>query len=117
MPRPVPFSLVVKNGLKMRSSFSGGMPQPLSRTRTVALPAAVLDEEVDAAALGDAGERVDRVVEDVGEDLAELLGVGDDGRAGDVVARDARPSPRRAWRASAVSAESTTVARFTGANV
>ena len=35
--------------------------------------AAVLDEEVDAPALGDAAERVDRVVEDVDEDLAELL--------------------------------------------
>jgi hypothetical protein len=36
MPRPVPCSLVVKNGLKMRSSFSGGIPAPLSRMRTVA---------------------------------------------------------------------------------
>src|SRR5262249_13946523 len=37
MPSPVPFSFVVKNGLKMRSSLSGGMPHPLSRTRTTAL--------------------------------------------------------------------------------
>ena len=36
MPRPVPCSLVVKNGLKIRSIFSGGIPVPLSRKRTVA---------------------------------------------------------------------------------
>src|SRR6185369_17891376 len=47
--------------------------------------AAVLDEQVDAAALRHGPERVDGVVEDVGEYLPELLAVGDDRRAGDVV--------------------------------
>ena len=49
---------------------------------------AVLDEQLDARARSaDALERVDGVVEDVGEHLAQLLAVGDDGRPGDVVAR------------------------------
>src|SRR5437899_3217589 len=51
-------------------------------------PVAVLQEEVDAPAFRDGCERVDRVVEDVGEHLPELLGVGLNGGAGDVVARD-----------------------------
>src|SRR5262249_22068734 len=34
IPRPVPLSFVVKNGLKIRSIFSGGIPAPLSTTRT-----------------------------------------------------------------------------------
>ena len=33
-PVPWPVGLVVKNGLKMRSRTSGGMPLPLSRIRT-----------------------------------------------------------------------------------
>ncbi len=99
----------------MRSILSGGMPQPLSRTRTVALLAAVLDEELDAPALGDAAERVDRVVEDVGEHLAQLLA-----RRRRWSARRCSCAPTRTFAASSlaricVSAESTTVARFTGA--
>src|SRR5207245_3174520 len=49
---------------------------------------AVLEEQVDPPSLRDAGQSVDRVVEQVGEDRAELLRVGLDGRTGDVVARD-----------------------------
>src|SRR5216117_4194925 len=48
---------------------------------------AVVEEEVQAAALGDARQLVDGVVDHVHEHAAQLVGVGLHGRPGDVVAR------------------------------
>ena len=39
-PVPTPWGLVVKNGSKIRSAISGGIPLPVSRTSTTARPRA-----------------------------------------------------------------------------
>src|SRR5262245_17400082 len=52
------------------------------------LPCPVFEEDFQTAAFRHTVERVDRVVEDVREHLAELLAVGEHGRPGDVVPRD-----------------------------
>jgi len=87
MPRPVPFSLEVKKGLKMRSSLSAGMPQPLSRTADRRGAGAVVEEEVQARPSGTLASASMALSDHVHEHAAQLVGVGLHGRPGDVVAR------------------------------
>ena len=105
-PRPVPLptGLVVKNGSKIRSRCSGGMPGPLSTIRTIDVLAVAGGGHVDAAALG---HRVQCVVDQVRPDLVQLAdeaaharqrGVEID-RDGDRLRRGPSTSaPRPCWR-------------------
>ena len=86
MPRPVPDGLVVKNGRKILSRSSGAIPMPSSTTSTTARSR--LREQVDLTrpAPRPRLDGLQRVLHDVGEDLAQLLAVR-------------RPRPRRRSRA------------------
>ena len=68
-PRPVPRSLVVKNGSKIRASRSSGIPGPESRDLDLhcVLPAAGGDASAPAGA-----HRLARVAQEVQQQLAEL---------------------------------------------
>ena len=82
---PLPTGLVVKNGSKMRSRISAGMPGPLSTTRTTTRCRSRLRGHLDAAGLG---HRIERVVDQVRPDLVELADEAADARqAGLHVAR------------------------------
>src|SRR6516165_3051069 len=68
-PRPVPVSLVMKKGPKMRRRTSGGIPSPVSATWTTAPSPAGAVRRVSSAPLG---HGVDRVQDQVDEHLAQL---------------------------------------------
>ena len=77
-PRPVPLGfLVEKKGSKMRALMSSGMPVPLSATVSATAYALVIREYGDPD-LSAAGEGVDGVDQEVGDDLANLTRVGAD---------------------------------------
>ena len=102
-PSPVPRALVVKNGWKMRSCISGGMPAPEFPTITRTYSLAVrLDPHVHRAVRG---RRLQRILDQVREHLGQperiaphrrhRVGVAALDRQARV-ARDASPRARRA---------------------
>jgi len=48
-PIPIPWRLVVKSGLKMRSTFSGATPVPVSFTETITPPDVWISEVTPSA--------------------------------------------------------------------
>ena len=71
-PRPLPCGpFVVKKGSKTRRAVSGDMPTPVSRTVTTALVPSVLSPKTRRPPRG---HGLERVGEEIGEDLAQLLG-------------------------------------------
>ena len=74
---PFPTRLVVKNGSKIRSRISAGMPGPVvDDAHDDALPLAARGH-LDPAGVGD---RIERVVDEVRPDLVELAGKATDAR-------------------------------------
>src|SRR5436309_1532651 len=57
--------------------------------RSAVAARAVLDEQVDPPPFGYAVERIDGIVQNVGEYLSQLLAIREDGRSDDVVPPDA----------------------------
>src|SRR4029453_10931717 len=114
MPRPVPFSLVVKKGLKMRASLSGPMPAPLSRTPTTALlPPFSISSSMRrfSGTPSKASIALSRTLANTCLSFsASATTVGPVMYVGTAATRTASSFPR-----SCVSAPSTTLARLTGA--
>ena len=74
---PLPTGLVVKNGSKMCSRISAGMPAPLSMTRTTTRCCSTARGDIDAAGVGDS---VEGVVDQVRPDLVEFADEAADAR-------------------------------------
>ena len=72
-PSPVPRPNEPRNGWKMASTSSGGMPVPSSRTPTSSLPILDGDEQLQAPAVG---HRLESVGGQVPDDLPQLVLVG-----------------------------------------
>ena len=100
MPRPVPEGLVVKKGRKILSRSSGEIPTPSSMTSTTARSPSAKRSTVDAAGAAPRLDGLQRVLHDVGEDLAELLAVHrrDHRRARAARSRPATPRARPSRR-------------------
>ena len=79
-PRPSPCGLVVKNGSKMRSSASRGIPRPWSRTETRTPSLAIRSVLYVETAVVASGHCIARVHHEIEQHLLKLHSVAEDWR-------------------------------------